>query len=862
MERRSQRRDAPTRRSVLALLGGLPVLGCTPIAASKSPRAHDARVVILGGGIAGLNCCHRLADAGIRVDVYEATERAGGRMYSAKGLFAGGEDLVSELGGEFVNSNDAELLSLMSEFGVDSLDLYDDVELSELAWVDGKRITSAALYAAFAPVVDAIDAALATIDSDAVSYENPAGAADIDNQSAAEWLRSVTSDPIALSILSAATTTDYGRDMQDQSALNLLYWFGSDVEAYDERYKVREGGQTIPNQLAARYEDRVHFGKAVVSIQEDSSGVFEVSFADGTSVTADFLVSALPFTVLRALDFEIEMSAVKRRCIDTLGYGSNAKLLLPFQSRYWRDQGDYGAVLTDSGLQAGWDGTELAPGAFGVFANFTGGTHGVESGEGTVSAQAEAALTQLDAFWPGIRGVAGSDPVRQHWPSEPTVLGSYSCYLVGQWTGIGGAEPEAIRRMFFCGEHTSYEFQGYMNGAAESGARAAAEVLAAMDGGAAKQFSSFSAAPRQAPRACRRRGYRRTGRASLPLLASIAALCSLVLLITLARPSRADTPSPMDAEPIATWDGGVMTLSDATSAVAPDLLRLEAEYLMSRYELQSNALNAKLDDMLLTTEAARRHLAGPDALLAIEVNDVGRPPTEAEIAAEYAEQSRRLHGQSLAQVHDQLSTNLIEKRRTERRAALSRGLREQYHVKILLPPPQIPRLTVPTDDDPARGPANAPITIVEFADYQCPYCGKANDTVEAVLAAYPGKVRFVFRDFPLAFHQGARPAAIAANCAIPQGQFWAMHAALFADPKAFTEVDLVAAADHAHLNRMRWNSCRSDAATVAEIDADIRDGTALGVTGTPAFFINGLVLNGAQPFEKFAEIIDRELAGR
>ncbi len=605
--RRVRRDEGPTRRTVLSVLGVLPVVGCAPTARpSTSGDAHDARVVILGGGLAGLHCCHRLADLGVAAVVYEATDRPGGRMLSATALFVGGETLTSELGGEFINSNDTELLTVMGELGLDSLDLYDDIELDEVAWVDGRRISSSELYAAFSPVVDAVDAALATIDGDVISYANAGGAADIDNTSAAAWLANVTDDPVAIAMMSMATLTDYGREMEEQSALNLLYWFGSDVEAYDERYKITDGVQQIPELLAAQYEDRVRYGKVVTSISEDSAGAFTVTFADGTHAEADFLVCALPFTILRELDVDVEMADVKRRCIDTLGYGTNAKLILPFQTRYWREQGDYGAVLTDSGLQAGWDQTALFPGTFGAFANFTGGAHGVALGEGSVAEQAEAALAQLEAFWPGIRDAAGNDPVRHHWPSIPTMKGSYSSYLVGQWTGIGGAEPEAIRRMFFCGEHTSYEFQGYMNGAAESGARAASEVIAAMGSDAGKRFGERAGVGggSTGPRACRRRPLRRRqGFIRARVLVAMAVVFGLLCALALTSGnSRAGTPSPTDPEIAATWDGGSLTLAEVTANVQAELMRREAE---SEATYATNASRAARKRALIDREFGR-----------------------------------------------------------------------------------------------------------------------------------------------------------------------------------------------------------------------------------------------------------------
>ena len=176
-----------------------------------------------------------------------------------------------------------------------------------------------------------------------------------------------------------------------------------------------------------------------------------------------------------------------------------------------------------------------------------------------------------------------------------------------------------------------------------------------------------------------------------------------------------------------------------------------------------------------------------------------------------------------------------------------------------LPFPEIPRVEVSADDDPFMGPADAPITIIQFAEYQCPYCGKAGESVKQVMEEYDGKIKMVFRDFPLSFHDRAIPAAVAANCAGEQNKYFEMHDQMMANQRALTEEDLTKYATAVNLDLEKWNTCRKDPKHEAEVKKDMADGSAAGVSGTPAFFINGIMLSGALPFSQFKEIIDREL---
>jgi protein-disulfide isomerase len=239
-----------------------------------------------------------------------------------------------------------------------------------------------------------------------------------------------------------------------------------------------------------------------------------------------------------------------------------------------------------------------------------------------------------------------------------------------------------------------------------------------------------------------------------------------------------------------------------------------------------------------------------------EVSSKVAAPTDEEVAAWYQANQQRVQGATLDQVRTPIR-NLLTQERTQiaRQAYLDR-LKAKTAVKLMLEPP---RLTVKATDSPARGPSNAPIEIIEFSDFQCPYCQRATPTVKEVLDTYGSRVRLVYRNYPLPNHPNAKPAAEAAQCANEQGKFWPYHDRLFAAPGKLGDADLKQSAAELGLDTGTFNACFDGHKYQNAVEADVQAGNAVGVSGTPAFFINGRALTGAQPFAEFKRIIDEEL---
>ena len=332
-----------------------------------------------------------------------------------------------------------------------------------------------------------------------------------------------------------------------------------------------------------------------------------------------------------------------------------------------------------------------------------------------------------------------------------------------------------------------------------------------------------------------------------------------ILLILGACSSSAQAPKQMaTSDVVATVGPNSITLGEvddrAFQRSAADFggARLAQALYLARRE----ALEDIISTRLINDEAKVRGLDSAK-LIEQEISNHAPTPTESDITFWYQTNQARVQGATLAQVHDAIKSLLIEQRMTEAHDAFINKLKEKEPVTISLEPP---RQKVDIAGHPAKGPNDAPIEMIEFSDFQCPFCQRANPTVEQVLKTYGNRIHFVYRHFPLPNHPNARPAAEAAACAGEQGRFWQYHDELFANPTKLTSTDLKQHAVNLDLDANRFNACFDGRRFKNDVDKDIKEGTEAGVSGTPAFFINGRALEGAQPFEAFKRVIDEELA--
>jgi protein-disulfide isomerase len=336
---------------------------------------------------------------------------------------------------------------------------------------------------------------------------------------------------------------------------------------------------------------------------------------------------------------------------------------------------------------------------------------------------------------------------------------------------------------------------------------------------------------------------------------ALAAACVIPLMIACqAEPPGADSASsesPEGAEIAAEVDGEAITVAELDEWIRNDLFEAKARGGASKlYQLRSSALDRILEERVIDAAAKRRGISNSE-VLRLEIEELG-PVSDEEVEAFFAENKSRLGESTLEKLSPQIR-RFIESQRTTTAKA---NLREEAKVVTHLEPPRY-KITA---EGPSKGPADAAVTIVEFSDFQCPYCQRALPTLNDVLEKYPGKVRVVYRHLPLdRIHKRARPAAEAAACAEDQQQFWPYHDKLFANNRALEKEDLIRYASEVGLDDARFAECIDERTFQAKVEADLQAAQTAGISGTPAFVVNGVLLSGARPPADFYRIIDAEL---
>ncbi len=340
----------------------------------------------------------------------------------------------------------------------------------------------------------------------------------------------------------------------------------------------------------------------------------------------------------------------------------------------------------------------------------------------------------------------------------------------------------------------------------------------------------------------------------------IAIGCLILMLMPVL--SAAQAGKPPEPVVVAKFQGTVITQEELDKYAAQDLQKLQLErtqfemkYARDKDQILQNNLTKLLEDKLLTAEAARRGIT-KDQLLDAELKGKYKDPTEDEVKAFYEANKQRIN-QPLPQISSQLMSYLSAQNYNNARTAFIDRLKQSYGVTVAFQPQ---RSNVEVEGYPAEGPADAPVTLVEFADFQCPYCASLDSTLRQVLTKYAAQVRLVYRNFPLVqIHQNAEKAAEAGLCAADQGHFWEMHDLMFQSQSQLKDIDLKAKAAQLKLDVEAFNSCLDSGQKADKVKQDLYAGASLGVTGTPVLFINGRFVSGAVPFADIARIIEEEL---
>jgi monoamine oxidase len=469
---------------------------------SKVLAGTPPRIVIVGAGIAGLNAALVLQDAGYAATIYEASSRIGGRMHSDTTSWANGQ--VTEHCGELIDSRHKTILGLAKRFGISVVDLLaaEPPQSTETYYFFGQYYTRRQANIDFNAVYHAVKEDLKAAGFPTLYNSfTPAGSA-LDQTTVFDWIESRVPGGHGSNmgqLLDVAYNIEYGAETTDQSALNLIYLLAYQpipgnfriFGRSDERYHMAGGNEQLPVAIASALPPgSVQLGTMMTSIAQNGDGSFTLGFQSGQNafdVVADRVILTLPFSVLRNLDYAgAGFNDVKTTGIQQLGYGTNAKLHLQFQTRLWNQPGPWGlstgSTYADTGYQNTWDVTRAQPGSTGILVDYTGGNIGASftgdpSDPAVVQTYATQFLQQLEAVFPGITEVWNGRATLDAPFLSPFLRGSYSYWRRGQYTLFSGSERERSGRCHFAGEHCSINFQGFMEGAAEEGARAANEIL-------------------------------------------------------------------------------------------------------------------------------------------------------------------------------------------------------------------------------------------------------------------------------------------------------------------------------------------------------------------------------------------------
>lgn len=490
-ERRLARRRFLAESAKAGLVAAGVLGGLDASRALGAPQGGPS-VVIVGAGLAGLTCAYRLKRRGILANVYEAASRLGGRCLTRRGFFADGQ--LVERGGELIDTGHTAIRHLARQLGLEM----DDVLAAEPEGTEpifqfgGARYTFEQATTDFLDIFPALDADVRASGYPTTYDASTPRGRELDAMSVADYIDEVVpgghGSPLG-QLLDVAYNIEFGAEASDQSALNLLYLLGySSPRAFqifgesDERFHIRGGNDQVVSRLADELSGQVQVGHELVAVGQGTDGRACATFATpgGTRVVkADHLVLALPFSILRrSVNLSGSgLSSLKRTAINELGFGSNSKLQLQFRCRHWEALGCNGDTYSDTGYQNTWEVTRGQAGRSGILNNFTGGDISLAQGRPLAQLVPEF-LARLEPVLPGITAKYNGRATIDHWDSNPWSRGSYAYWRVGQYTQFAGYEGVQEGNIHFCGEHTSIDYQGYLNGAIDTGNAVARDVCA------------------------------------------------------------------------------------------------------------------------------------------------------------------------------------------------------------------------------------------------------------------------------------------------------------------------------------------------------------------------------------------------
>ncbi|MFD7834637.1 flavin monoamine oxidase family protein [Streptomyces sp. NPDC059761] len=511
-----------TRRQLLGRAAALGLGAAVASAAGASASAHavealpekkpvtPARVAVVGAGISGLTAALTLKDAGVACTLYEANpSRVGGRMWSQRSLWAYGQ--TSEIGGELIDTSHKKILELCRRFNLPVEDFLGGGPngAEEVLRFNGVYYPRTQADEDFKAVYQALHRDLQAAGEVSWNSSTPAGTA-LDNMTLYEWIETRIPgghDSQLGRFIDVAYNVEYGADTDQQSALALVLLMGYQPNPgnfnvwglSNERYHITGGNDQLPNAMTqALPAGSLVMGRELVAVRVSADGTQTLTFNDAgatRTVVADHTVLCLPLPILQRIDITAAgFDPLMKNLLRDARMGYCTKLNMQFTSRPWRGTGPWpgisaGDCFTDTDVQQTWDTTKVQPGNGGILLQYGGGSLAGSLTPGSpfatdsdpyVRALADRMLTGIDAFFPGTKAAWTGRAQLSAWHRNPYSLGAYSYWPTGYLHRYAKYEGTAQGRIHIGGEHCSYDFQGFMEGGATEGERAAKEVIAAL----------------------------------------------------------------------------------------------------------------------------------------------------------------------------------------------------------------------------------------------------------------------------------------------------------------------------------------------------------------------------------------------
>jgi monoamine oxidase len=452
--------------------GGALLASCN----NSNSNPSVATVGILGAGIAGLQAAGILSNAQIDCRVFEASHLPGGRMLTVYDAL--GKGSMVELGGEFIDSNHDDILALVKEYGLELIDIHADIKqknlIKESYYFNNKFYTEREVINEFRKYADSIVTDINSLNAGDQNLQKK-----FDGMSINEYLTSKGLQGWLFELLEKAFTAEYGLESAFQSSLNLLTMIDGSTEkgfkiygTSDERYKIKGGTSLLINKMADRIRQSISFKHRCERISY-SDGLYKLEFNGQPPQFCKYLIVTIPFTALRKVKIDLDLPEQKQRVIKELHYGTNSKISFGFSEAVWEAQGRSG-YLFSSLIQNGWDGSlTTVNNDVRSFTIFQGGVQGKQMN----IAESGTYLKYLNSLFPGMTAAHNGKVAVFNWATSSLSEGSYAVYRIGDWTSLAGLESVPVGNLYFAGEHCSDDFNGYMNGAAETGRKVAEQVI-------------------------------------------------------------------------------------------------------------------------------------------------------------------------------------------------------------------------------------------------------------------------------------------------------------------------------------------------------------------------------------------------